>query len=622
MGLQLEAWKHRPALDGLRAIAALHVILFHARLDAWSGGYVGVDVFFVLSGFLLTSILLRRGLGPGLDVLDFYARRVRRLLPTAALVLVVTLFVFRMLPSTTPLDHLHVRGGAAAAALYGSNWWFLEQAQDYFAHDAPSPFLHYWSLSVEEQFYLVWPFVLLLVLRVLRWRPGAALALVAAVAAASLAISHHVGIRAPMESYFGTHARAWQPLAGALVALVCATRPPLSPVMARVSSFVGLAGVLVAALGVLPMVEPLHRGELVVAAMVLLLLGLEGAPDSSVAWLLSVSPLRRLGDWSYEMYLWHWPIVVLLEREGMLPEAMAPRLLVVLASTVLLSATTHHLLGKPLSRVPVAGRTRRVVFSAVVGAVAMAGLIFVVLPVDDEVKDRAERMAEQSERSGYEVEGSGARVALIGDSHMAHWTPAFHELALRRDWTLVGDTRNACPWPDLDWVGDGARVFRCSFEAPAADVVFLAGRAAGERSVHTVDGPLVHPDPGWAEAVAAGSRSQLEALVARAGLVVVIEPIPELAEEPLACLSADRETCDVAPIVVERHLALEEIWRAAARDIEGVETLDLDELVCPDGVCPAEVDGEVTRRDTNHLTPSYTRALADGLGERLPESLR
>jgi hypothetical protein len=150
-------FEHRPSLDGIRAVAVLLVIAFHAGMTALGHGYVGVDVFFVLSGFLITSLLARELLGSGrLRFVAFYARRVRRLLPAALLVLLVTAVAYELVASPAAVSE--TRGGFVASALYFANWFFLRQANDYFAQGAhPSPVEHYWSLSVEEQFYLVWP---------------------------------------------------------------------------------------------------------------------------------------------------------------------------------------------------------------------------------------------------------------------------------------------------------------------------------------------------------------------------------------------------------------------------------------------------------------------------------
>jgi peptidoglycan/LPS O-acetylase OafA/YrhL len=152
--------RYRPFLDGLRAVAVYLVVVFHAGSDRFSGGFVGVDVFFVLSGFLVTQLLLRDLVATGaVSFRRFYARRFRRLLPAAFVALVVTALVFSALAS--PVEVADAAGGFKASFLYSANWWFISQSSDYFGADlSASPVLHFWSLAVEEQFYVVWPLLL------------------------------------------------------------------------------------------------------------------------------------------------------------------------------------------------------------------------------------------------------------------------------------------------------------------------------------------------------------------------------------------------------------------------------------------------------------------------------
>ncbi len=156
----------RPDIEGLRAVAVMAVLLFHIGLPIAGGGYVGVDVFYVISGFLITGLLLREGETDGkVDLIRFYARRMRRLLPAALLVIVATLAASAVIVS--PLRLTEIAGDAAASALYVANFRFAFEATDYLALEAPSPLLHYWSLGVEEQFYLLWPLILLAATRIL-----------------------------------------------------------------------------------------------------------------------------------------------------------------------------------------------------------------------------------------------------------------------------------------------------------------------------------------------------------------------------------------------------------------------------------------------------------------------
>ena len=195
------------------------VVLFHVGVPGFSGGFVGVDVFFVLSGYLITGILVREIEETGsLRLGRFYARRVRRLLPAAALVVLVTLALAAVLLSPLVLERFSP--SAVATSLYAANAWFAISAGDYFAPDVASdPFLHTWSLSVEEQFYLVWPFLLLLGFRRFRSRDSLLLFL-AAVAAASFAGSLWLTAHRPVLAFYASPTRAWQFALGGIAALL------------------------------------------------------------------------------------------------------------------------------------------------------------------------------------------------------------------------------------------------------------------------------------------------------------------------------------------------------------------------------------------------------------------
>ena len=608
---ELQGWGHRPPLDGLRAIAALLVVCFHAGWQGLSGGYVGVDVFFVLSGFLITSILVRELNVGRIDFLRFYARRARRLLPGAAFVLLASVIALRLVGA--PIEWLRVRPGAMAAALYASNWWFLADAQDYFAQDhGASPFLHYWSLSVEEQFYLVWPLLLTGVGLLARRRPIAGFVAVVGLAVASLATSAWVGIASPMESYFGTHARAWQPLSGAAVALGLAIWRP--PARGGLLAAVGLAAVLAASIDLVPLDEPLHRGIVAVFGMVLLLLGLEGRPDSPVARALSVRPARLLGDWSYAIYLWHWPVVVL--GDPWLPSSIPARVALVVAVTVVLSAASTTLVEQPVRRISVQGRKGFVVALAGLGAVVAAAGVWALLPIDEETRLLAERLRPIDSREL--IVGEGAHVVLAGDSHAGQLRPAFKALAEEHDWSVTLVASPACPWVEGTWLDGNRRPLpECTYALPEADLVVLVSRSISVATLETREGPLEPGDPGWIEAVEAGSRASLEGFLDSAPRVVILERIPELEEDPTPCLSAGEGDCGSAPVERVGDAEVDALWRRLASENPRVDSIDLDDLVCPDGYCPAEIDGTITRWDSHHLSLEFARAIAPELGRRM-----
>lgn len=302
----------RPDIEGVRAVAIILVLLYHAAVPGFSGGFVGVDVFFVVSGFLITGLIVRELRRTGtVSLPNFYARRARRLLPAAALALLVTMAASAvMLP---PLRVPDVAGDAAAAALYVSNIRFALQATDYLqAELAPSPLLHFWSLGVEEQFYLFWPALLLLVATFRRGGVRNLGPAIAVVAVLSLGLSIWLtGVSGPW-AFFSLPTRAWELGLGALIAVSAARLAAIPARLAAVAGWVGLAMVVASAFVIDSSTPfPGTAAILPVAGTALVVVAGLRWPATMPSRLLAVPPMRFFGRISYSLYLWHWPMIVL-----------------------------------------------------------------------------------------------------------------------------------------------------------------------------------------------------------------------------------------------------------------------------------------------------------------------
>ncbi len=347
----------RGDIQGLRAVAVAVVICAHAGVTALPGGFVGVDVFFVISGYLISGLLFREVLVTGgISIGQFWARRARRILPAATLVTVVT--VLCSLAVMSFFNARQVVVDALWSSAFAANVHFAQQGVYYFATDAgPSPMQHYWSLAVEEQFYVVWPLALLAALTLTRALTGhnprrlprrAVTIMLLVVVTASLAWSIHQTVAAPTTAYFSTFTRAWELGIGALVALVpVATVKRLGNLAVQLMALTGAVAV-VASCFLITSATPFPgiAAMLPVGGAALLLLAGHGRASTLVGQLLSTAPFRIVGDWSYSLYLWHWPVLILpeyaLDRELTGSESALAVLV-----TVTLSAYTYRYVEVP-----------------------------------------------------------------------------------------------------------------------------------------------------------------------------------------------------------------------------------------------------------------------------------
>ena len=494
----------RIEIQALRASAVSLVVLYHVAPARLSGGYVGVDVFFVVSGFLITSHLMREVERTGrIRLADFWARRARRLLPAALLVLVTsTLATFLFVPQTNWQPFLREIGGAA---LYAENWLLASDAVNYLAADnVASPAQHYWSLSTEEQFYLLWPLLILVAVwfahRSSSRRRRTVTAVLATVTALSLTWSMWATTHVISLAYFATPARAWEFGAGGLLAVLAPSVPQGREAVRTVVSWAGFLAIAGAGFqfsattafpGTAALIPVLGTGAVIWA----------GAPRAS--WsptrLAESGPVHFLGDISYSAYLWHWPMIVILPYA--LGHALGARSKVaVLVVTVVAAWLTKILVEDPVrTGTPLVRRGAGTTFLAtavatgLVVATAAAGFVHVQVQVD---RARASAAAfaggsdpcfgagamvqarhcgnpflvtrsvnttfAKTDRSAgmkclvngastelkacrHTTPGSTRTIALIGDSHAASWWEAVTAMADEQHWSVVMYAYAGCP---------------------------------------------------------------------------------------------------------------------------------------------------------------------------------
>lgn len=437
-------------LDGVRALAVLAVMFFHFGQGWIPGGYVGVDIFFVLSGFLITTLLVQR-LPQPFAPRRFWERRARRLFPALALMLVAVFLFARTLPA---LEQSAIRGQGIATVFYVNNWWLLVTGEEYFtAYQQPSPLLHTWTLSVEEQFYVVLPMILLLMLALRRfsWRP--VLMIITALAVTSTLWTALLAVRGASVDrlYFGTDTRAQQLLFGAVLAIVAARaaasgRSRFEKVPAHgLLGLAGLAGLLMMFFG-----WPEGRAvalQLPVAAVLsgILIIAVVTEAGPAARW-LAVEPLRRIGLISYGLYLWHWPIAVMIGPE----QTSAPtpvRLLLTFAAAI----TSYLLVEKPIR----AGRVSIRWF-------LVLPVVLVLLAIVGTPKAGQSQFARAlPDHAAPPFSGSGTTTFFLGDSVSASlWLPRAG--APQPGLAVTGSFLLGCPLFGLEFVASDSVV-----EAPA-----------------------------------------------------------------------------------------------------------------------------------------------------------
>ncbi len=650
--------EYRPHLDGIRTLAVYLVVAFHAGVEPLRGGFIGVDVFFVLSGYLVTQLLVRDLLEDGRVRLGyFYARRVRRLLPAAVVTLLATMFVFAAI--STPAQLVDAVGSVRSAFLYVANWFFIRQSNDYFATGInSSPVVHFWSLAIEEQFYICWPLLLTALFVASRRRDKQwtiIRAVVCACAAASLAAALLISRSDLNRAYYGTDTRAYELLAGALLALSLQARArrELSRAWLVLLQVVALFVLLGAATSLVHL-GPVQRGVTATLSTSVLLATLDAHRGSIVGRAFSLPVVTYLGRISYGTYLWHWLVIVvavhafdpgpwsLLAISATVATSVASLSFQVLERPIRVSATLDRhrfpavALGLALSIVCAVAIVPTILdrrsSASAQHAVALTGGTPVPAGLDWQTASRARppRLTCFNVPAARCIvtHGSGPRVVLMGDSHASMFSAAITDVARRDHWTFAPLIDDACPWQDGLYRFTGYMRSLCSrakahwlgvITALRPQIVIFAEAPLDQPGVKGLDlsgpsGPLASGSPAAVRAIDAATDETV-ARLRRAGIdVVIIEPIPQAPKDhdPLACISGARFVEQCRFVATQRPSAIEAHYRELARrDPRHVWSLDVDRLACPYlPICDELIGGRIVWADVSHLTLAYAATLA------------
>ncbi|MGA1240763.1 MAG: acyltransferase family protein, partial [Ilumatobacteraceae bacterium] len=380
-------FRRRRDIQGIRAIAVLLVLAYHAKVPGFSGGYIGVDVFFVVSGFLITSLLVREfDTTNKISLANFYARRVRRLLPASLVVVIGTLVISKIWLEPLRLNDL--TQDARAAALFATNIVFAVRESDYLQSALPpSPLQHYWSLGVEEQFYIFFPIVVMVLLKLGKASKSLLIAGLTIITAVSFAVCVAITPSMPAISFYLLPFRAWELGAGALLALLGSKVNRVKSVNRELFGWVGLVIIIVT--GFIydsKTLFPGYAAGLPVVATIFLIVSGDNSKFGPSR-LLELQVFQWLGSRSYSLYLWHWPILI-VARSANKAELTAIQIALCMLATLLLAELSFRFVEQPIHKVPkfLKNTNRSLAFGALLIVVGF-GASFITAPATaDSVK--------------------------------------------------------------------------------------------------------------------------------------------------------------------------------------------------------------------------------------------
>ena len=608
--------KRIPQIQALRAVAAVLVVIYHAKVT--SGGYIGVDIFYVISGFLITGLLLRELDGTGsLALKAFYLRRIKRLLPASFFVLFVTAIVAWTVYPTT-LRH-GLGKDIAAAGAYVSNYLFALWQMDYQNLNATPPVvIHYWSLAVEEQFYLFWPFIILAL-----YRFGARRAVfigVAAITIASFLLSLFLTPREPIWSFYSLPTRAWELGIGALLLFI--------PKRIRFSSNYGWAALALILYGTLTFTD---KTPFPGTAALVPVIGTAFAIASLNNWPRAMNRfgnlkvVQWLGEISYPLYLWHWPVLV-IPSVAWGRSLVAHELLICVLLTALLADLTHRFIedpirySKPHPQLVIKSGAAATAASLIMGAA-------IYLSFNDEIKldnGRSYSVSELIKRPviyddnchvnngqtvspecSYGDRGAKRKIVLFGDSHAAQWFPALERLANENNFELISLTKSACPGPAVEKVDSGEYknadcfAWRDNSLERIAKLKPYAVIFSGFQHFQVPDGYSSRRE--WWQA---GQKRTLNSLRGNATHIVYITDTPHPQQDIPACLAGGViSDCDDSE-------------RSEAISIPGLKAVNPTPWLCSDK-CSSVINEQVAYRDGSHISIAMSESLAQPLGVAL-----
>jgi peptidoglycan/LPS O-acetylase OafA/YrhL len=613
---------YRPDIDGLRAIAVLSVVLYHGGLPGFSGGFVGVDIFFVISGYLITAIIWRDLQRGHFSLAEFYARRVRRIFPALCATLALCSVAAYIL--LIPRDLIAFGKSLNATILFFQNFRLLKEVGYFDAPAIDKPLLHTWSLSVEEQFYAVWPLLLAIAARLLP--PKRVLTVIIAAAIVSLVLAQWRLEGYPKDSFYVSYYRMWELLVGAALALA----PPYLFVR-RYAPYAALSGVaaIICAVVCYDASTPFPALTALLPCMGAALIIGAGSVSNGISSLLGLGPLRFVGLISYSLYLVHWPLFSFAHLYVYDTLSLGLRLVIVAAS-VLLAYLSWRYVETPFRRPSSRTRVTLLRGAAAAGLLCVVGTSFVVeagFPFRaNEAVLAAQNVAKDLAETGLDkycppvaVEGLQAcslgqkqgryDLVLWGDSHAAHYIPALSKIVEQNHLAgIVFGFAGCAPFVDDDSIPKGCRLFNERVRAwivqqKSLRLVLLASRWSVHR--REIDRASRRPR-GNAQGGLAATLATLNKLKVAA---VILGQVPEFANNVPLCVAhagfhgRDAQRCVTQPraSVQKRYQFVDDYFHSLQSQYDFAVASPLPAL-CDHSLCRAVAKGDILMIDDNHLS--------------------
>jgi peptidoglycan/LPS O-acetylase OafA/YrhL len=611
----------RSDIQGLRAVAIVLVIGFHSGIPGMNGGFLGVDVFFAISGYLITSLLISEFKRTGtISVINFYSRRARRLLPASILMTLLTIGATFFIYS--PGEIILFAKTAFYSTLFASNIWFISQASDYFAANVTSnPLLHTWSLAVEEQFYFCWPFLILVCLSIHpKWKflTAAVLTVTLASVLACMVWPNATAL------FYSSPTRAWEFGIGALASLMPENCERWIRKSCPVLAWVGLTALLspVFSFGGVPSFQ-VGTSAIAVIGTVLVLISERVSSKWGVSILFNNPAVQGIGAISYSWYLWHWPFLVFLLANY--PEVPLFGRLCGAIAALIFATGTYFTVESPVRTLPSLKRRPIMSMSISLGLILGAAVIIIGLERIATKANKApalvaitEAMLHDNGVSSdcifpaahvntciYGRSNASTTIVLFGDSHAWHWFGPINDIAVRNGWRLLTFMKASCPTAqiatDLDCM---------EWRKAALDEILKIHPSVLITSNSAAYG-LAQPKV-WETAL----RQTLSMLNSDNIPTLLILDNPQLSYDDIPhCLmraiyqrKPTKSSCG-EPRDTIATLSLGPFEKAAAEGLPFVRTLDLTDVFCDEFYCPATKNGIVVYMDGNHVAHDFAKSL-------------